>query len=78
MNDPETSLLYKASRDGFRASDFHRVCDSRGPTITLIKSEFNNIFGAFTSLSFKSPDEMTAEPDPSAFLFSLTHLTKHD
>jgi hypothetical protein len=31
-------LLYKARRDGFSASSFHSKCDSKGPTVTIIKS----------------------------------------
>ena len=78
MNNPETSLLYKATRDGFKAQDFHRICDERGPTISLIQSDQGNVFGAFTKVSFRSTDELESEGDPSAFIFSLTHLTKHD
>jgi hypothetical protein len=33
------SLLYRASEHGFRAREFHRLCDKKGPTITLVKAE---------------------------------------
>ena len=33
-------LLYRASFDGFHWKDFHKKVDSRGPTLTLIKSEY--------------------------------------
>jgi hypothetical protein len=32
------SLLYRASEHGFRAREFHRLCDKKGPTITLVKA----------------------------------------
>ena len=40
-------LLYRASRDGWTASDFHSCCDNKGPTLTVIRSE-NYIFGGYT------------------------------
>ncbi len=40
------SLLYRGSRDGFRASDFHSQCDkAKGPKLTIIKSTQGFIFG---------------------------------
>src|SRR6185369_15421821 len=32
----EYKLLLRGSRDGFSASDFHRLCDNKGPTVTVI------------------------------------------
>ena len=52
----EWRLLYRASRDGFRAATFHARCDDKGPTVTIVKSG-NNIFGGFTELSWQSPGE---------------------
>ena len=46
IND-SVKLLYRASRDGWAASNFHSCCDSKGPTVTVIKSG-NYIFGGFT------------------------------
>jgi len=46
-------LLYCASRDGWRASDFHSCCDNQGPTVTVIKSG-NYIFGGYTEKSWNS------------------------
>ena len=41
------NLCYRASRDGWSARNFHRNCDSKGPTVVLIKvNEF--IFGGYT------------------------------
>ena len=50
----DTQLLYRASRDGFAASDFHSRCDNKGPTITIIKSKGERIFGGVTSLPWDS------------------------
>ena len=43
----EWRLLFQASRDGFAASAFHSKCDTKGPTVTVVKSGAN-IFGGFT------------------------------
>ena len=42
-----TNLLYRASRNGWAASNFHSCCDNKGPTVTVVKSG-NYIFGGYT------------------------------
>ena len=46
------NLLYRASRDGWAASNFHSCCDNKGPTVTVVKSE-NYIFGGYTEHEWK-------------------------
>ncbi len=41
------NLLYRASRNGWAASNFHSCCDNNGPTVTVVKSG-NYIFGGYT------------------------------
>ena len=43
-------LLFTASEHGHLASEYHKFCDGHAPTITIIKSNFGNIFGEFTSV----------------------------
>ena len=77
INDPKIAkfeLIYKASVDGFQAAKFHANCDDKGPTISFITSEFNKVCGGFTTLSWKGGEYCA---DPNAFIFSLTHKTKH-
>jgi hypothetical protein len=62
-------LLYRATRDGFNASSFHRKCDSVSKTITIIKTDSNYVFGGFTSAYWNSIDDWVS--DEKAFLFSL-------
>ena len=45
-------LLYRASRDGWTASNFHSCCDNKGPTVTVIKSG-DYIFGGYTEHEWK-------------------------
>lgn len=44
----ELQLLYRASRDGFGATEFHRLCDRQGATVVIAKSCGGYIFGGFT------------------------------
>ena len=46
-------LLYRASRNGWAASNFHSCCDNKGPTVTVIKSG-NYIFGGYTEQPWQS------------------------
>lgn len=31
------SLLYRASEHGWRSADFHKYCDGKGPTLSLLR-----------------------------------------
>ena len=45
-------LLYRASRNGWAASNFHSCCDNKGPTVTVMRSG-NYIFGGYTEHEWK-------------------------
>lgn len=47
-------LIYRGSRDGFKSSVFHELCDKKGETLVIIKSTDNYIFGGYTSISWDS------------------------
>ena len=47
-NAISSSLLYRASRDGWSASDFHSCCDNKAPTVTVVKSRGSYLFGGYT------------------------------
>mmetsp|Transcript_6652 Transcript_6652/g.9667 ORF Transcript_6652/g.9667 Transcript_6652/m.9667 type:complete len:591 (+) Transcript_6652:40-1812(+) len=62
-------LLYRGSRDGFAASAFHKSCDNKGPTFTIIQTPNNCVFGGYLSCSWDSRGRyMVAN---RCFLFSL-------
>jgi hypothetical protein len=78
FNGKPFTLLWRGSRDGFRASDFHSRCAGHANTLTLIQDTKGNIFGGFTPLAWESfvPKTLTGaafRPDPSqrSFLFTL-------
>ena len=47
------ALVYRASRNGWAAANFHSFCDNKGPTVTVVKSG-NYIFGGYTDESWES------------------------
>ena len=38
---------YRALDNGWNVSTFHRLCDDKGPTMSIIRKK-NNVFGGFT------------------------------
>jgi hypothetical protein len=75
------SLLWRGSRDGFDARDFHRRCDGHANTLTLILDTEGNIFGGFTPVEWESrvwngikgseDNCFKADPSQNSFLFTL-------
>jgi hypothetical protein len=47
-------LLWRGSRDGFAPGEFHRRCDGRANTQTLIVDTDGNVFGGFTPVEWES------------------------
>lgn len=64
-------MLYRASRDGFGANDFHSRCDNIPNTISIVETDMGYIFGGFTSGHWTF--DMQYHNDPNAFLFSLVN-----
>ena len=62
-------LIYRGTRDGFSASSFHTFCDNKGPTITLIKSVGECVFGGYSDVSWTSRNNYIQSTD--AFLFAF-------
>jgi hypothetical protein len=71
FNGKHFSLLWRGSRDGFGARDFHLRCDGRAPTLTLIEDTKGNIFGGFTPVEWESDWKDKADPSLKSFVFSL-------
>jgi hypothetical protein len=77
----DAKLLWRGSRDGFRAKEFHRRCDGRANTLTLIADTDGNVFGGFTPVKWESrvwnakngKESNTCKGDNSlrSFLFTL-------
>ena len=68
-NIKNLQLLFKGSDHDFSAKQFHSLCDNKGPTITIIESEYGNIFGGYTSKSWNT--NFTFVKDENAFVFLI-------
>lgn len=64
------NLLYSFTRDGADATTFHRKCDNRGPTVTVIYNSKGSIYGGYIEKSWQTAKE-TYVRDDKAFLFRL-------
>ena len=62
-------LLYKASRDGDSAQNFHQYCDNITNTLTIVKTTKNKKFGGFTNQTWSGKNGYKS--DKNAFIFSL-------
>ena len=72
----KTTKLYRGSEDGFKFEDFHRLCDGKGPSLSLFKvKETGHCIGGFTNAQWSAPDEVIVVADPGAVLFNLTQQT---
>ena len=66
------SLVYRATRDGFRSKNFHKMCDHHANTLTIIKSK-SYIFGGYTDMIWQDKRSKSIK-DTHAFVFSLTNV----
>ena len=51
--DYKWRLIYRASEHDYTAKSFHEYCDDKGPTLIVIKSSEGDIFGGYTTQSWK-------------------------
>ena len=62
-------LLYRGSRDGFKAQDFHEKCDRQGKTLVVVRSQKGNIFGGFSDIEWRSRNHKVHDTARKSFLF---------
>jgi hypothetical protein len=65
------TILWRGTRDGFRARDFHRRCDGHPNTLTLILDTKGNMFGGFTPAQWDCSDKYKPDPTLTSFIFTL-------
>ena len=63
-------LLYRLTDDGGTPQSFHSKCDNKGPTIMIVKTEDDRVFGGYNSTSWIS--EYVYSQWEEAFIFSVT------
>ncbi|KAK8810488.1 hypothetical protein WA158_007063 [Blastocystis sp. Blastoise] len=69
-------LLFRASEHEYKASEFHRCCDNKGETVTIIKhighNNHINIFGGYTDQSWEYRPG-SSKSFSKEFLFTLSN-----
>ncbi|GBB92838.1 hypothetical protein RclHR1_20630004 [Rhizophagus clarus] len=54
-NSYEFKLIFRGSRDGFTADEFHKICDNQSRTVTIIKvKDSTEILGGYNPIEWKN------------------------
>jgi hypothetical protein len=64
------NLLWRGSRDGFGAEEFHLRCYGRANTLTLIVDTDGNVFGGFTPVKWENSCGYESDDSLRSFLFT--------
>jgi hypothetical protein len=72
------TLLYRGSRDGFQGANFHSKCDGQSPTVTVILTTKNFIFGGFTPIAWDSSNSFKTDNSQQSFLFGVKDSRNSD
>ena len=67
-------LLYRMSDNGNDIRTFHKLCDYKGPTISLIYLNDGNIIGGYTSVDWDTTSSW--KKDNNSFIFNLNKKLK--
>ena len=70
-----TELLYRKTSDGSKSEDFHKKCDNKGISITIVETTKGYIFGGYTELNWDS--RSGSRTDNSTFIFSFNNKEKY-
>jgi hypothetical protein len=68
----EFKLLFRGSRDGFTKEKFHRICDNKSRTVTIVKvKNCSEILGGYNPIKWRSygGDSITKD----SFIFSFNN-----
>ena len=64
-------LLFQLSKDGEDIQNFHKKCDSKNFTVTLVITDHNKIFGGFTESAWDQSEKR--KYGNKGFLFSINN-----
>ena len=70
------NLLYRGTKDGMTAKDFHNKCDNKGKTICLFLNDKGNIFGGYSSIPWTRDGKDKTANDCFLFILSNIHNTQ--
>ena len=65
-------LIFRGTRDGERASNFHKHCDGIPNTLSIFQTSKGYIFGGYTEQKWNSSSGCVS--DPNTFIFSLDYM----
>ena len=71
-------ILFDSSLNGDSAYEFHKKCDLKYNTISIIETTSGHRFGGYTSECFESPNEYFDKKDNLSFVFSLDKMKIYD
>lgn len=68
-------LLYSLSRNIVSNNEFHRLCDNKGPTLTIVHLMDGHIFGGFTRVPWGKNTNVRGNNirDDKSYLFSVSN-----
>jgi len=65
-------LLFRGTKDGQTVADFHKYCDGKPNTLSIMQTSKGYIFGGYNEKKWDSSSGCVA--DPNAFIFSLDYM----
>ncbi|KAG9287057.1 hypothetical protein G9A89_023022 [Geosiphon pyriformis] len=69
------NLIFRGSRDGFTPKDFHRLCDKKGATVTIIKvKETGQLIGGYNLEPWHSQNQQLDGKRSFIFLLEIAKL----
>jgi len=77
-NSIKLERIFIMSINGSSSTDFHNYCDNKGPTLTIVQTTKNKIFGGFTPLNWDNSGGNKIDKNNQTFIFSLDLLKKYD
>ena len=70
--------IFKMDENNTKGEDFHKCCDNKGPTLILVNTTENNIFGGFTPLNWNNEGKDIIDETDQTFIFSLNLMKKYN
>ena len=64
-------MLYRGTKNGMTPKAFHDKCDGQGPTLTLVRTSKDYVFGGYAGSSWNSASGCVT--DPSCFVFNVVN-----
>ncbi|KAH3764591.1 hypothetical protein Pelo_3520 [Pelomyxa schiedti] len=71
MANRKWRLLWRGSDHGFAAAKFHQLCDCMTPTLSIVRTTDNYVFGGYTHLQFDSKSVWKGGCGGRTFVYSL-------